>query len=407
MNRSGTSSNALISNEAPPSRAFDRVLGGSSAINSIVQTTSTALHCDGINGADMTDCDRSLILEMPCFIHTYAYGITAGTGATSYMERAPGKAEMFSSSDGSTWTSFGEFDNLNKWSEGETKVMTMTDSTLGPFNYFKLTVKRRAGSETQSMTLSDIVLYATVSAGSTVIALPLSDIAAASAWLNNSSVLYEDYNTFYTDYAGSEASCQGRYHTMSEAGWTGINTPAAAFDKVIGSTPGTYFTSLESANKNSAVSCDQANDPQSNTLGSNLQRVNTSQTGNTADTATFTYTCDPGYALDSAAAVTFSCTGDSASTSALRVCTTALMTELPILTLTAVSPVPATRDTKETASLSAPVSYVKALGTAALETLDAKLAACIALAPTAEKEAIAVDSAKSSVVTVSTLLVRF
>eukprot|EP00820_Chromera_velia_P012102 Cvel_23030.t1-p1 / transcript=Cvel_23030.t1 / gene=Cvel_23030 / organism=Chromera_velia_CCMP2878 / gene_product=E-selectin, putative / transcript_product=E-selectin, putative / location=Cvel_scaffold2327:21260-29721(+) / protein_length=972 / sequence_SO=supercontig / SO=protein_coding / is_pseudo=false len=60
-----------------------------------------------------------------------------------------------------------------------------------------------------------------------------------------------------------------------------------------------------------AVACDEVNDPQPNTLTANVQRADSSQTGNTTATATFTYTCDNGYSLDSAAAVTFSCTGDS------------------------------------------------------------------------------------------------
>uniref|UniRef100_A0A0G4HIT2 Sushi domain-containing protein n=1 Tax=Chromera velia CCMP2878 TaxID=1169474 RepID=A0A0G4HIT2_9ALVE len=65
----------------------------------------------------------------------------------------------------------------------------------------------------------------------------------------------------------------------------------------------------------SAVTCDETSDTQPNTLGSNVQRADASQTGSTGATATFTYTCDNGYSLDSAAAVTFSCTGDSYGTS--------------------------------------------------------------------------------------------
>eukprot|EP00820_Chromera_velia_P010842 Cvel_22156.t1-p1 / transcript=Cvel_22156.t1 / gene=Cvel_22156 / organism=Chromera_velia_CCMP2878 / gene_product=Sushi, von Willebrand factor type A, EGF and, putative / transcript_product=Sushi, von Willebrand factor type A, EGF and, putative / location=Cvel_scaffold2150:12257-32681(+) / protein_length=1692 / sequence_SO=supercontig / SO=protein_coding / is_pseudo=false len=59
----------------------------------------------------------------------------------------------------------------------------------------------------------------------------------------------------------------------------------------------------------SAVSCDEVNDPQPNTLTAQVIRSDSGQTGTTTDTATFAYSCNDGYQLVGSGTPTFTCTG--------------------------------------------------------------------------------------------------
>uniref|UniRef100_A0A0G4FVY4 EGF-like domain-containing protein n=1 Tax=Chromera velia CCMP2878 TaxID=1169474 RepID=A0A0G4FVY4_9ALVE len=281
INNSG-SSGAFASNERPPSGAFDHILGGVYAYppNAAVQITTTH-QCSGINGPGTADCDIELILEIPCSLSLYAFGVTAAAGASQYRDRAPGKAEMLGSSDGgSTWTSVGSFDSVTVWSEGETKLMAATDASLGPFSHFKFVVKRVAGTATTVVTLSDVLLYSvpatdecsdgthnchanatcTDTAGSftcacnsgfigngtdctALIQLPPSDIGRGDTWTRDAGVTYSGgIYTLYKDYAGSV--CPGRYRVRTNSDWANNPgsgsgsfaynewTPSGAFDRV-------------------------------------------------------------------------------------------------------------------------------------------------------------------------------
>uniref|UniRef100_A0A0G4HW69 Sushi domain-containing protein n=1 Tax=Chromera velia CCMP2878 TaxID=1169474 RepID=A0A0G4HW69_9ALVE len=64
-----------------------------------------------------------------------------------------------------------------------------------------------------------------------------------------------------------------------------------------------------------AVSCDEVNDPQPNTLSAEVIRSNSSQAGTTTQTATFTYSCNNGYQISGTADPTFTCTGTAYATS--------------------------------------------------------------------------------------------
>uniref|UniRef100_A0A0G4FTX7 Uncharacterized protein n=1 Tax=Chromera velia CCMP2878 TaxID=1169474 RepID=A0A0G4FTX7_9ALVE len=67
----------------------------------------------------------------------------------------------------------------------------------------------------------------------------------------------------------------------------------------------------------SAVSCNEATDPQPNTLAAEVVRTDSGQAGVTTQTAVFTYTCNDGYALDTPEnAVNFTCTGTANAASA-------------------------------------------------------------------------------------------
>uniref|UniRef100_A0A0G4GGC1 EGF-like domain-containing protein n=1 Tax=Chromera velia CCMP2878 TaxID=1169474 RepID=A0A0G4GGC1_9ALVE len=64
------------------------------------------------------------------------------------------------------------------------------------------------------------------------------------------------------------------------------------------------------------VSCNQATDPDPNALSAEVIRTDSSQTGNTTDTATFTYSCNNGYQLVGSSTTTFTCTGTALGASA-------------------------------------------------------------------------------------------
>uniref|UniRef100_A0A0G4HL75 Sushi domain-containing protein n=1 Tax=Chromera velia CCMP2878 TaxID=1169474 RepID=A0A0G4HL75_9ALVE len=65
-----------------------------------------------------------------------------------------------------------------------------------------------------------------------------------------------------------------------------------------------------------AVSCDEANDPQPNTLSAQVIRTDSGQTGTTTATATFTYSCNNGYQVVGSPTTTFTCTATGVGTSA-------------------------------------------------------------------------------------------
>uniref|UniRef100_A0A0G4I2G1 EGF-like domain-containing protein n=1 Tax=Chromera velia CCMP2878 TaxID=1169474 RepID=A0A0G4I2G1_9ALVE len=90
----------------------------------------------------------------------------------------------------------------------------------------------------------------TINVGTTVTTLPPSDIAAGDSWIEDSSTTYRDRNTFYTDYSGSDASCQGRYRVMSDVGWNSGNSPAQAFDRINPTGGATsYWRTVQNANQ--------------------------------------------------------------------------------------------------------------------------------------------------------------
>uniref|UniRef100_A0A0G4HN52 Sushi domain-containing protein n=1 Tax=Chromera velia CCMP2878 TaxID=1169474 RepID=A0A0G4HN52_9ALVE len=59
-----------------------------------------------------------------------------------------------------------------------------------------------------------------------------------------------------------------------------------------------------------ASACNETVDPQPNTLTNAVVRVDSGQTGRTGDLANFTYGCEPGFALNGSAVITFNCRGD-------------------------------------------------------------------------------------------------
>uniref|UniRef100_A0A0G4HK22 EGF-like domain-containing protein n=1 Tax=Chromera velia CCMP2878 TaxID=1169474 RepID=A0A0G4HK22_9ALVE len=436
-------SGGLATNEWPPSGAFDNALAATNTQSGWANT----LQC-----TEAADCNAELILETPCNLAVSTFWVQAeNTGIT---EGTPSAVTLSGSSDsGSTWTQLGSFSGETGFTQAETRNFT-ADSTLGAYNWFKFFIQRngRAANDPNLATMSGAGLYGRPD---------IDECSLNTHDCNQNATCADSIGSFTCTcndgWTGDGVTC-GNANECSNAVHD-CDGNATCIDTV-----GSFSCACNDGFSGSglactAAACNETGDPVPNVLTAPLLRADGGgQVGQTGDTAAFSFTCDTGYTVATNETV-LTCSATGAGTSAwqgtLPSCigadecssgvhncnagahctdtansftcacnegyqgdgvTECALTAGPVVAeicepdgSTPAAEVTTGYDTEiakiqQWQSDNAGLAGAADLGAAALETLDSKLAVCLDLAPAAEKEAIAVNSAESTVETVSSLL---
>uniref|UniRef100_A0A0G4I4H5 EGF-like domain-containing protein n=1 Tax=Chromera velia CCMP2878 TaxID=1169474 RepID=A0A0G4I4H5_9ALVE len=236
----------------PPQGAFDRTNDPSSGTLSFYVTDPT------ISGTSAgSDADVEVILELPCLLKLHEFGVWSRSSGS--VSENPSKAEVFGSTDLTSWTLLGSFSGETSWVNSETKTFS-ANNTAGPFNHFKFVGQRVNSASDARLTIADIILTGEVS----TVLVPPSDIGSAPTWTKDGAVTYGGFHTFSKDYASGK--CAGTYRARTDTNWydnsgaTGALAssewpPSAAFDN----TPGGPDTQTGWAMAN-GLSCSQTVD---------------------------------------------------------------------------------------------------------------------------------------------------
>uniref|UniRef100_A0A0G4HCI3 Uncharacterized protein n=1 Tax=Chromera velia CCMP2878 TaxID=1169474 RepID=A0A0G4HCI3_9ALVE len=230
-NNSG-SAGAIASNENLPAGAFDQIAYDTS--DGTTGWVTIGGSCDSVSSG--SDCDFHVILQLPCSVKLVSWGVRAAQGSSTYIDMAPGKAEISGSTDGSTWTSIGTFDSITSWIEGESRFFN-GDTSLGPFSYFKFTAKRRSAS-TGIVGVADVLLYGQLD-GTPGENVPPSSIGqcpsyGGAPWIQDGTWSNKPAWTAST----TDGSCPGNYTAVTNSNFY-INPVAAVFD---GTTASLWFS---------------------------------------------------------------------------------------------------------------------------------------------------------------------
>eukprot|EP00820_Chromera_velia_P025845 Cvel_10019.t1-p1 / transcript=Cvel_10019.t1 / gene=Cvel_10019 / organism=Chromera_velia_CCMP2878 / gene_product=Fibrillin-1, putative / transcript_product=Fibrillin-1, putative / location=Cvel_scaffold594:59498-77940(+) / protein_length=2898 / sequence_SO=supercontig / SO=protein_coding / is_pseudo=false len=240
-----TAGTSVDASETPPSGLFDRevALFEAGTLSTGFRTPTNIANSGTDSG---TDASVELIIETPCPVHLFSFGMQTRNDSGTSLENMPSKVTMSGSVDGSSWTEVGSFEGEINWEYGMTKGFS-ANSTLGPFTQFKFDCQKAASDTDKKFLIGDIELY-----GNVLTTLPPSDIGQGDTWTKDAATTYNSLYTIYKDYTGT--TCPGRYRAMSSAEWylyeTGTGSfdaneipPSGAFDRVPGSGGGTFFGS--------------------------------------------------------------------------------------------------------------------------------------------------------------------
>uniref|UniRef100_A0A0G4I192 Uncharacterized protein n=1 Tax=Chromera velia CCMP2878 TaxID=1169474 RepID=A0A0G4I192_9ALVE len=286
--------------EWPPSGAFDRVAADTNQ-KSGYMTVQNVSGTDA--GADTSTLE--LILQSPCWMHLQSYSVQARQSGGS-LQSTPSKAELFGSTDGSSWTSLGTYEKEIHWGAGETRGFT-ADADKGPFVFFKLGIKRVASAEDTVGQLGDLALYGYNWTGTDCDASKDAEPNAEGNW------------TRLTSPSGSLLDTVPFYYTCKNGFTLGLsgteNTTTNFTCSVLGVNNQTWQLSGGNSMPTCHVSSCNETDPEPNNLSTAVKVVATA-TGNPGDNGTFTYSCNDGYVLTNATAgqvnanIEFTCTAN-------------------------------------------------------------------------------------------------
>uniref|UniRef100_A0A0G4HT65 Uncharacterized protein n=1 Tax=Chromera velia CCMP2878 TaxID=1169474 RepID=A0A0G4HT65_9ALVE len=323
-------------NEWPPNGAFDGEEGGSSAI---LNTGGGGWHSDDSLGrqpgtAAASDGDLQIVLEVPCNATMYWY--TMRSKSDGVAAQTPSKSVVYGShSLSSGWTEIASYSGETGWGHSEDRSFAASNVSSS-FTHFAFHFLRNSRTATDEwMSLGEIKLHMDVH----------ECVSNLENCASSGSVCTNTVGSFTcacaSGFSGDGLSCSAvscnetsdpQPNTLSaqvirtDSGQAGTTTATADFKYscnngyTLDGAATVTFTCTGTAYGVSqwqgtpptckAVDCTgEATDSQPNTLGAQVTRSDNSQTGSTSDTAVFTYSCNNGYRLDSAGAVTFTCTG--------------------------------------------------------------------------------------------------
>uniref|UniRef100_A0A0K6S917 Sushi domain-containing protein n=1 Tax=Chromera velia CCMP2878 TaxID=1169474 RepID=A0A0K6S917_9ALVE len=256
----------------------------------------------GPNGADQ---DNQIVLELPSGCSAYMHTFKIRTRLDGCCkDRGPSKM-LVDGYDGSSWTDITSFEGVTDWQvvSGVNEKSFTGNVNVGPFTMFRFTFQRTAGGA--RLELYEIEPFVLFDGGASC------PYEATDPQPNNLTTALTR-----TDAGGQTGSATSTaiFSYSCDPGYSLSHGPNITFtctaDSVnLGSWTGTPPTC-------SPASCDQATDPDPNALPAQVTRTDTSQTGTTTDTATFTYSCNNGYQLVGSPTTTFTCTGTGVGTSA-------------------------------------------------------------------------------------------
>uniref|UniRef100_A0A0G4IBZ1 EGF-like domain-containing protein n=1 Tax=Chromera velia CCMP2878 TaxID=1169474 RepID=A0A0G4IBZ1_9ALVE len=231
--------------ELGPSGAFDRLLRGCATGGGFNAAAATS------GQFATSDATLELVLQTPCRMSLNSFGLTA-MWAPSQCCRTPENMEVYGSTDGSTWTLLGEYDNQFEWQDLESRVFhTHNVDSTDLYDWFKFAIKRVTSLTSGDVAdFSELELYTrnlvdlcndgtsncdvnaacANAAGSftctcnkgfsgdgvtcaPLTQIPPADIGQGHDWTKDDSVTFGGIYTTYRDYRGSV--CPGRYRAMA------------------------------------------------------------------------------------------------------------------------------------------------------------------------------------------------
>uniref|UniRef100_A0A0G4HJL7 F5/8 type C domain-containing protein n=1 Tax=Chromera velia CCMP2878 TaxID=1169474 RepID=A0A0G4HJL7_9ALVE len=244
-------SGAYGANEGVPPAAFDGLSGHDNT-----GETYFGIACGG------TNCDIELILELPCSLRLFQFGVGA-RDENAFFNRAPSAMKVYGSNDmGTTWTEIGSFTGETGWTQAETRYFN-ADNSLGAFTSFKFFIETIEDTDTTArVNVRDLFLYGQEEIQ---IQIPPNDIGQGDSWTKDTVNTYNGIETLYKDYSG--AVCPGRYVAKSNTLWANAGTggtfgaselpPSGAFDGMPWST--STASGLQFANQVGGTSGTEAN----------------------------------------------------------------------------------------------------------------------------------------------------
>uniref|UniRef100_A0A0G4HXR6 Sushi domain-containing protein n=1 Tax=Chromera velia CCMP2878 TaxID=1169474 RepID=A0A0G4HXR6_9ALVE len=237
------------------------------------------------------------VITLPCAVHLSS--ITYHNRPDCCVEQSVVQIVGYGSTDFVSWPQL--FSCSLSWSGiQQSRTCSATDPNAGPYTHFSFHLQK-VNRATDGIMASDDITISVTGISCNQATDPQPNTLSANVQRADSSQTGTTTATATFTY-----TCANGYQISGSATTTFTCTATAyATSQWQGGTVPTC----------SAVSCNQASDPQPNTLSANVQRADTSQTGTTTATATFTYTCANGYTLSGSATTTFTCTGTAYATS--------------------------------------------------------------------------------------------
>uniref|UniRef100_A0A0G4HTH0 NELL2-like EGF domain-containing protein n=1 Tax=Chromera velia CCMP2878 TaxID=1169474 RepID=A0A0G4HTH0_9ALVE len=229
-----------------PSGAFDRI--GRSCQKGGEFLTAAVI---GRQNPDQVDSTLEIVLQTPCRMSLDSFEVKAMPG-TAVCCRSPERMEVYRSTDGSSWTFLGQFDDQFDWGEEESRQFHTTGS--GQYDWFKFAPKRVTAGydlfdvnelELYTSNLIDLCSDGTSNchtnatcinigtsftyacngghsgdgiACASMKQMPPADIENGYSWTKDASVMLNGQYSAYKDYTGSGA-CAGRYRAFSSVTW--------------------------------------------------------------------------------------------------------------------------------------------------------------------------------------------
>uniref|UniRef100_A0A0G4I101 EGF-like domain-containing protein n=1 Tax=Chromera velia CCMP2878 TaxID=1169474 RepID=A0A0G4I101_9ALVE len=253
-----TTLNGMVE-EHLPSSAFD---------GSLAEKPWASLGNDVAGTTTPTESDVQLILKTPCYITMAGYAVQA-RNTTAWSSQTPSAMSVSgaNSTDG-PWTMIHSFDNVTDWTQAEQKIWP-ANVRVGPFNFFRFTIRRILPATENFATISQAHIYAagltdldecatgvhncdpqaacTNTNGSFAcvcnggsygdgvacgVRIPPVGIGRGDGdnftWTQDPSRLFGGLMTTYKDYSGEV--CPGQYRVYTNTQWHGTFYPSSVFD---------------------------------------------------------------------------------------------------------------------------------------------------------------------------------
>eukprot|EP00820_Chromera_velia_P025936 Cvel_51.t1-p1 / transcript=Cvel_51.t1 / gene=Cvel_51 / organism=Chromera_velia_CCMP2878 / gene_product=Fibrillin-1, putative / transcript_product=Fibrillin-1, putative / location=Cvel_scaffold6:58-5613(-) / protein_length=792 / sequence_SO=supercontig / SO=protein_coding / is_pseudo=false len=135
-----------------PAKLFDHQSGAWSPRTMWNSETS-----DIAGTANANDANETFILDLPCKVSLYSYGIRARTDWD--IHTSVSKMQVYGSEDEINWSFLGSFEGQTAWTLSEEKEFD-ADVNAGNFSYFKFVAQRISSTNDDWMGFGEILLYA-------------------------------------------------------------------------------------------------------------------------------------------------------------------------------------------------------------------------------------------------------